>query len=178
MKRVAWIAVFGAVTTAAACKRQVDMVLPDAGATVTTASAVAPSASAPRAATTDDAVEPLATLSSGRVTAPPLGGAPAARPAGDSGAAAAATAATGIGGPPTGTALPTGLPTGVPTGVPTLPPTVATTLPPPTATATAPVPGQPNECAAAKLMRQLGRTNEAETLRVKCVEKGGKDPFT
>ena len=31
---------------------------------------------------------------------------------------------------------------------------------------------------AAKLMRQLGRTNESETLRVKCVEKGGKDPFS
>jgi len=26
-------------------------------------------------------------------------------------------------------------------------------------------------------MRKLGKANEAETLRIKCVEKGGKDPF-
>lgn len=57
----------------------------------------------------------------------------------------------------------------LPTGVATLPTAVPTGLP----TAT-----DPQECQAAKLMRQLGRTNEAETLRVKCVEKGGKDPFT
>ena len=55
--------------------------------------------------------------------------------------------------------------------------------PPPAATpksdaaapkAAAPV---PQECGAAVLMKKLGKVNEAETLRIKCVEKGGKDPF-
>jgi hypothetical protein len=27
------------------------------------------------------------------------------------------------------------------------------------------------------LMRKLGRETEAQTLRMKCVEKGGKDPL-
>jgi hypothetical protein len=35
----------------------------------------------------------------------------------------------------------------------------------------------PQECGAAVLMKKLGKVNEAETLRIKCVEKGGKDPF-
>lgn len=55
--------------------------------------------------------------------------------------------------------------------------------PPPTATpksdAAAPKAAAPapQECGAAVLMKKLGKVNEAETLRIKCVEKGGKDPF-
>ena len=56
--------------------------------------------------------------------------------------------------------------------------TSTVTVPPPPSTTVAPPPSGPPECEAAKLMRKLGRTNEAETLRVKCVEKGGKDPFS
>jgi len=26
-------------------------------------------------------------------------------------------------------------------------------------------------------MKERGKVNEAETLRIKCLEKGGKDPF-
>jgi hypothetical protein len=59
----------------------------------------------------------------------------------------------------------------MPTGLPTAPATATATT---TATAAS---GQPAECEAAKLMQRMGRTNEAQTLRMKCVEKGGKDPF-
>ena len=147
-----------AITVAiAGCKRQVDVLIPDSGATVAATTATT-TTSAPTA-TTPDPVEPLATLSSGRVAAPM----PLAPKTGDAGAKPdAATAGTGVATLPTGapTGLPTGAPTGIPTGLPTPPGT------------------DPQECQAAKLLRQLGRTNEAETLRVKCVEKGGKDPFS
>lgn len=135
----------------AGCKRQVDVLIPDSGASSMTPTASASTTTAPTA-TTPDPVEPLATLSSGRVTAPM----PVAPKVGDGGAK------------PTASTLPTGLPTATPTGLPTATPTGIPTVPG----------ADPQECQAAKLMRQLGRTNEAETLRVKCVEKGGKDPFT
>ncbi len=179
MKRVALLVALCAVTMPLSCKRDVDMILPDAGATPTTSAITSAAATAaPRPSGPDDTVEPLATLSSGRGATPIAPNGPAVRPQGDSGAAAA-SAATAIGVPPTGATAGTGMPP-LPTGMPTVPPTVATTLPPPTGMPTTPPPvgGEPQECAAARLMRQLGRTNEAETLRVKCVEKGGKDPFS
>jgi hypothetical protein len=58
------------------------------------------------------------------------------------------------------------------------PPAAATGAKPATSgTATAAAAPQPQECSAAVLMRKLGKASEAETLRIKCVEKGGKDPF-
>ncbi|CAN5545580.1 hypothetical protein BH09MYX1_BH09MYX1_16370 [soil metagenome] len=137
----------------ASCKRDVDMVLPDSGAASSASAPVVATATA-TATGTADPIEPLATLSSGRVAPYPVQAPP--KPT-DGGVA------------PTGT-----LPPGVPTGTAGLP----TALPTATATATTPAAGaQPAECEAAKLMRQLGRINEAATLRTKCVEKGGKDPF-
>ncbi|CAN5545502.1 Stk1 family PASTA domain-containing Ser/Thr kinase [soil metagenome] len=87
---------------------------------------------------------------------------------------------TGVGTKPTATGSVKPPPSGTVTATatastkPTATATVTSTTPTATATATT---NEPKECQAAKLRRSLGRTNEAETRRNKCVEKGGKDPF-
>ena len=104
--------------------------------------------------TTADTTAPLASLKGTTTTTVPATG-------------------TGTGTKPTGTGTVKPPPSATAT-VPTATTTTTATAPP---TVTTPPPSGPQECAAAVLMRKLGRVTEAETLRIKCVEKGGPDPF-
>ncbi len=112
--------------------------------------------------------EPLASLK-GTTTAPPGTRPTVTGTSTKPNPSATATGSTKPNPSTTATATTTATTTATATATHTTTATATTTTPPP--------PSGPPECDAAKLMRKLGRTNEAETLRIKCVEKGGKDPF-